>query len=84
MAGRGCKSGSKNFRRLLLKELVVEILPNGNSCYQRCTGKSELRNGQNIQKCWQFKMCNIYKKPTGSTDGAGKDFILECIETAQK
>jgi hypothetical protein len=29
-------------------------------------------------------MCNNYKKPTGSTGGVGKDFILECIGIAQK
>ena len=74
-----------------MKDLIAEILPNGNLLwkavadeYQRRTGKSEPRDGQDIQKYWQFKMCNNYKKPTGSTGGAGKDFILECIGIACK
>ncbi len=57
MVGGGRKSGSKNFRRSLLKDLIAKFLPNGNLLwkavadeYQRCTGESEPRDGQDIQK----------------------------------
>ena len=72
-----------------MKNLVAKILPNGNLLwkavadeYQRRTGKFEPCDGQDIQKNWQFKMCNNYKKLTGANGGASKDFILECIGIA--
>jgi hypothetical protein len=68
-------------------ELVNEFLSNGQTLwkaaaaeYQKCSGESEERDPREMEKYWRFKMCNNYKKPTGSGDA----FLLRCLGIARQ
>ena len=78
------KGGFKNNCRNLLKEIVGELLPNGNllwkadvAQYQWCSGKLQERDASDTERYRRFKMGTNYHKPT-RVGGAKKDFISQC------
>jgi hypothetical protein len=82
--------GAKNYRRPLLMEPVSEFFPNGHNLwkavaaeYQRRSGESVERDPREMEKYWQFKMCNNYKKPTG-VGGAKYQMLLQCLGITRK
>jgi len=82
--------GAQNYKKEVLLELVKEILLSGAytweqvaNLYQERSGEKDLHDKDDLTRHWVEKLCNKFKKPTGSAGGA-KDFILACQKVQAK
>ena len=71
--GRGGRSGGvPNYKNDILINIVESILPQGlkawwsvAAVYQRESGETALRRGEDLRDNWNKKLCNRMQKPTG-------------------
>ncbi|KAL7482784.1 LOW QUALITY PROTEIN: hypothetical protein ACHAW6_008448 [Cyclotella cf. meneghiniana] len=82
-----CACGAKNYKKGVLLEVVKEVLPTRAyewnkllTCIKR---DPELHNKDDIKCHWVEKLCNKFKKPSGSAGGA-HDFVLVCQRVQAK
>ena len=82
--------GAKNYKKVVLLEVIQEVLPAGAyeweqvaNLYKERSCESDVRDKDDIKHHWVEKLCNKFKKPTGSAGGA-KDFILRCQRVQAK
>lgn len=82
--------GAKNYKKVVLLEVVKEVLPAGAyeweqvaNLYKERSCESDVRDKDDIKRHWVEKLCNKFKKPTGNGGGA-KDFFLRCQRVQAK
>ena len=82
--------GRANYQNNILIPIIERILPNGAEAwrlvaiaYKAESGEHELRTEEDLRNNWVRKLCNNFKKPTGST-GDISDRIHRCIEIERR
>ena len=75
-----------NYQNNILIPIVERILPNGAKAwhlvaivYNEGSSEQELYSEEDLHNIWVRKLCNNFKKPTGSI-GDIMDRIHQCIE----
>jgi hypothetical protein len=82
--------GRANYQNNILIPIIERILSNGAEAwrlvaiaYKAESGEHELRTEEDLHNNWVRKLCNNFKKPTGST-GDISDRIHRCIEIERR
>jgi len=83
--------GKVNYKTNDLIEVIEKKLPQGAEgwkevavLYKVKTSENVLRDYEDLKRHWVEKLCNRFKKPTGSTGSARSDIILRCQRVQAK